>query len=356
MKTKNNYRSVVLIAGAAVFAAAGVSASQQKKEDSAYRWGRWAVLSPAAGGTEPYVAAATPGSDFNPRPCDSEGFCAGAAVTEAPEVVETCAAGSACGIATYSRTEGAGGKSGPVLADFALTTGQITDPNLGNPPGSPIDTTAFTVSGSDDPSTYPDVQSAPILATYSGGTGTIQRTVSTVESFDPVTLDQTTSLDTSTLSHDNQDTSQSVDFNGVDSGYWQQLAEQQVANIITNQGTTTTLSDADGYFVYGMTPTIEQMETFAAGHASAVYNGLVLDYASPVALTFDFNSSTFAGDFTTANGFNGFQIDGAVSGVNFSASDAGKTVNGSFFNGGFNASGAVNNGTQTGVFSADLAN
>ncbi len=85
--------------------------------------------------------------------------------------------------------------------------------------------------------------------------------------------------------------------------------------------------------------------------SSATYNGFVLDYASPVQLNFNFDSNTFNGNFGTANGFNGFEIDGAVKGVNFSAADAGKEVVGSFFNAGCNASGAVNNGTQLGVFS-----
>jgi hypothetical protein len=50
------------------------SAAQNKEEDSAYRWGRWAVLSPAAGGAEPYVAVNTPGSDFNARPGEASDF------------------------------------------------------------------------------------------------------------------------------------------------------------------------------------------------------------------------------------------------------------------------------------------
>ncbi len=51
--------------------------------DSAYRWGRWAVLSPAAGGVQPFVAASTPETQFNPRPCDA-GFCPEVIATETP--------------------------------------------------------------------------------------------------------------------------------------------------------------------------------------------------------------------------------------------------------------------------------
>jgi hypothetical protein len=349
-------QAAILVAGMGLCVAHSVFAVQQKEEDSAYRWGRWAVLSPAAGGTEPYVAANEPETQYNPRPCDVNGFCAEVQTTSVP-VVETCTAGAACGYATYSREEnGSGEKNGPVFASFDLTSRQVTDPNNNNPGGTPFDVTEFSVTNAQDPGTYPDVQSVTILGGYSGGSNDIQTTVGKVVSVDETTLEATTNLDTSTLSHNNQDTGQPVDLDGVDAGYWRQLAEQRVANILTDQGTTQILSDSDGYFVNGMTPTIQEMQAFAAGHASAVYNGLVLDYASPVSLTFNFNSSTFNGDFGTANGFNGFQIDGAVSGVNFSASDAGKTVNGSFFNGGFNASGAVNNGSQAGVFSTNLAN
>jgi len=52
--------------------------AQAKEQDSAYQWGRWAVLSPAAGGPEPYVAVKTPGAEFNARP--------GAASESQPEV------------------------------------------------------------------------------------------------------------------------------------------------------------------------------------------------------------------------------------------------------------------------------
>ncbi len=45
------------------------NAANQKEEDSAYQWGRWAVLSPAAGG-ESYVAPPAPDVAFNLRPGD----------------------------------------------------------------------------------------------------------------------------------------------------------------------------------------------------------------------------------------------------------------------------------------------
>ncbi len=48
-------------------------AAQQKVEDSVYQWGRWSVLSPAAGG-EAYKAALAPDAANNARPGDASEF------------------------------------------------------------------------------------------------------------------------------------------------------------------------------------------------------------------------------------------------------------------------------------------
>ena len=354
---KNMYRmkSLKRVAALGLVLALGAGqqawATQQKEEDSVYQWGRWSVLSPAAGG-DSYQAALTPDAANNARPSDADEFqpkvaSVGTTPVPPPVVVESCTAGAACSFATYSRQEGDGPKNGPVLASFELESGQS---DLGGA------VTSFSVTDAEDPAAFPDVDSVEILGTFSGGTDDIQTTKGDIVDLDETTLEATTNIDTSALSHSNQDTGQVFDFEGVDAGYWRNKAEQRVANLLTNEGTTQTLSDSDGYFVTGVTPTIEQMESFAAGRVSATYSGQVLNYSSPVELTFNFDNRTFNGDFGTANSFNGFQINGAVDGVNFSASDAGKTVNGSFFNGGFNASGAVNNGSQAGVFSTDLVN
>lgn len=68
-------KSVIAPAVAALLAAAPLAfAAQQVEQDSVYKWGRWAVLSPAAGGAEPYQAASTPGAEFNARPGDASEF------------------------------------------------------------------------------------------------------------------------------------------------------------------------------------------------------------------------------------------------------------------------------------------
>ena len=51
-----------------LFGATANAAGQKKKEeDSAYQWGRWAVLSPAAGG-QPFVSPKMPAAANNIRP------------------------------------------------------------------------------------------------------------------------------------------------------------------------------------------------------------------------------------------------------------------------------------------------
>jgi hypothetical protein len=62
------------------------SAAQAKEEDSVYQWGRWAVLSPAAGGAEPYAAVDTPGAEFNARPGDASEFQPEIASIEVPPI------------------------------------------------------------------------------------------------------------------------------------------------------------------------------------------------------------------------------------------------------------------------------
>lgn len=51
--------------------AAPVTAETEGDDDSVYSYGRWAVLSPAAGGGEPYVAALMPAAE-NLRPEESD--------------------------------------------------------------------------------------------------------------------------------------------------------------------------------------------------------------------------------------------------------------------------------------------
>jgi len=67
-------RRISYLAAATILGISQAGLVQAKEEDSAYQWGRWAVLSPAAGGAEPYVAVDTPGAEFNARPGDASQF------------------------------------------------------------------------------------------------------------------------------------------------------------------------------------------------------------------------------------------------------------------------------------------
>lgn len=60
--------------GALLALGAGQSVFVAAEADSVYEWGRWAVLSPAAGGSAPYHAALTPDAKYNARPEDANEF------------------------------------------------------------------------------------------------------------------------------------------------------------------------------------------------------------------------------------------------------------------------------------------
>jgi len=357
---------VALSVALALGAGQQVSAAQKKEADSVYEWGRWAVLSPAAGGTEPYVAALEPDAINNARPQDADEF--DPKVLSEPgapvDVVEFCEAGSSCGYASYRRSEGGESSEAEppaVLARFNLEavepapTSDVTPTLLvGGGEGDPA-AVRFDVTDSGD-AAYPDIHSVDADNLSSGlYQGEAKDVLSSELLSDGI----------STLENQQLQQSELVDvggYEGVDSGQWSDLGEQRLVAILTGDTDvppevvmgTTPLYDAGGHFVFGQTPTIEQMEAFTAGHVNAVYNGAVLDYGSAVQLNFDFGANTWNGTFSSGGGFNGFEINGGVKGVNFSASEGAREVVGSFFNGGFNASGGVRNGTQAGVFATKL--
>jgi len=369
-----NKKHLLAVSIATLLAGFTQSALAMQEDDSVYEWGRWSVLSPAAG-SEPYRAPEETVAQFNARPGEADEFDPevlsnpGQPPVNPPEVPEFCTPGSPCGFATYNASATVqaesvgpaavsqpGGSGGRVLADFQLNEQQVTDPNNTGGSGPAFDTTDFAVTNADgDPAIYPDVHSVTINGAFSSGSTDIQGLESQVTGFNTQTGDVFTNAETSTLSHQQDGNGQVYDFTGADAGYWQLVSEQRVENILGGSNYVLSRADANGHFVSGTTATLDEMERFAAGHPIATYNGFVLDYASPVSLTFDFGKYSFNGNFGSANGFQGFAIDGVVNGANFQAKDSGREVRGSFFNQGFNTSGAVNNGSQLGVFSADLA-
>ena len=65
-------KHLIALAISTVLAIGQSALAQEPAGDSAYQWGRWAVLSPASGG-EPFRAPDAPGADFNVRPGDLYG-------------------------------------------------------------------------------------------------------------------------------------------------------------------------------------------------------------------------------------------------------------------------------------------
>ena len=90
--------------------------AQEPAGDSAYQWGRWAVLSPAAGG-EPFSAPDAPGAAYNVRPGDLYG----------PEV-----------LSTQAPPVGPPTVGPPTVGDVDPTVPIITQPPTVRTPPSPI--------------------------------------------------------------------------------------------------------------------------------------------------------------------------------------------------------------------------
>jgi len=385
----NTARSLVALGVVlALGSSQAVWAAQQKEEDSAYQWGRWAVLSPAAGG-EPYVAPQEPDAARNARPGEADEFQPKALVDDVTPPVDIagfCDAGAACGYATYSQnTDGeerlratavpegfdlsGQDPDGPVLARFNLEKFPVAGPadTLNEGEGVQFDAAEVakggqggttgarfqvTDTGNDN---FPDINSVDMDNRFGESvfTGEGVPQVEEVVLNSAGSFTRTTTTQVSTAKETNG-------YDGVATGQWSD-GEEVVRQLISRDedgGTFEVLRQFDffqsgGSFVFGTTATLDEMDRFSAGNVQATYRGVVLDYNSAVTLNFDFRSDTFRGNFATENGFSGFEIDGNVQGINFAAQDGAKAVTGSFFNAGRNASGAVNNGTQLGVFATD---
>ncbi len=371
-----NTTKKLVVAGIALALGMGTTANaaQKKEEDSAYKWGRWAVLSPAAGG-EPYVSHLTPDAVNNARPGEADEFQPNVLeedVTPPVAIDGFCEAGSSCGYATYSNlSDEEDGRvtfasvpegfdlseenpNGPVLARFNLETSPI-DYGEG-------DFAAAAVVGEEDSDqiarfevfdtgneNFPDIESVEM----EGG----EVYFSGVERSRTTNMSEDGSTGSSSLITKVSSIEKMYDFDATEAGSWSDQTETQTRITKSDSGGIPTVQfdffSSGGFFVFGKTATIEQMETFAAGNVTAVYQGAVIDYGSAVTMEFDLGEKTVHGVFASENGFNGFHADGRVDGINFAGSNGDKKFTGSFFNAAENVSGAVNNGSQLGVFSAD---
>ncbi|HHJ13550.1 MAG TPA: hypothetical protein ENJ79_04120 [Gammaproteobacteria bacterium] len=355
-------KTTISLLAAGVILAMGSAASPAapgKEDDSAYKWGRWAVLSPAAGQREP-VARLTPQAANNARPGEADPF--DPKVQDSPSgdtlPASYCTAGANCGYATYYPGPGDSLQPtaaipgydqsdseppGPVLAQFGLQRGIGGDTE-----GSGGASTRFQVSGTNDPD-YPDLNSVGMDSFGNSSFGV--ESGQTVSSLDNGDVSRTRYRNQSAI----------VEFGNrlADTGTWTHEARSQTTltfpeprNGQLAQRTDGTLA-GHGFFAYGSTPTLQEMERFMSRNAVAEYRGSVLDFNSSMSMRFNFRDNSVVGRFASENGFNGFTATGRVNGGNFAARDGANGFVGSFFAGGENVSGAVKNATQLGVFSAD---
>ncbi len=84
---KFNGKLVALGLGLALGSTQSALAATLQEEDSVYDWGRWSVLSPAAGG-EPYHGAIEPQASHNVRPGDAAEFLPKVSSVSGPSEVE----------------------------------------------------------------------------------------------------------------------------------------------------------------------------------------------------------------------------------------------------------------------------
>ena len=97
-------------------------AAQQQEEDSVYRWGRWAVLSPAAGG-DSYEGQVTPDAANNARPGEASEFQPVVAAIGTPPVPPV-------------QPPSIGPDPGGPIGNLPLPP--APPPSIGNNPGGPI--------------------------------------------------------------------------------------------------------------------------------------------------------------------------------------------------------------------------
>ncbi len=355
-----------LIALGITAALSGVSSSsyaaQEKEIDSAFQWGRWAVLSPAAGNPE-YQAVSLAGAGNSDRDdiLPNAGGTDGGQPPVDPPVTGNgfCNAGSSCGYATYSSQTGEeeGTGNGPLLAKFSLETSTASSTGEGAQIAAISgDRASFSVTEAGDVN-FPDIQSVDLNEDNEGfwsGTGTPVSSSADLN-------DAGTRIDTTTTHISGIEEVEANNFDGVDTGHWTDTVETSDQFVPSDEdlvgvdipSQTISFSHSSGFFVHGNTATIEQMQAFTAGSANAVYQGKMLGFGSPVTLQFNFSGGDFNGIFGDGNGFIGFEIGGVIQGVNFVADDGQNVVDGSFFNDGLTAAGAAKNQTQQGIFVTD---
>lgn len=321
-----NFSKSLLTLG--IFAAlAGISGgaaavAKDADDDSVYRWGRWAVLAPAAG-TEDLLAFAPAGSNDLDR-CEAAANCpepqaeAEPGPTPEPVVQVPCAAGAACGFTRIDRRNPDGSTDDSTTGLFALEL---------QADGEGGGTVGFRVN----PGEPGEIASGDLPATI-GPTR-----------FRSTDLDDPSQAGGRIVAGETD----------IVEGFWRQI----------------TGSALDGEFRVGTAATAGEMAALMdqldlGGAVVGVYEGSTASSmrgATDVRMTMNFGTSEWTGQFTGSqvqfDAGGQIQDSGFVSdAARFSSNIATGTVQGAFVNAGHNAIGAFEVTDTAGIHDADVFN
>lgn len=328
--------SSVLMAGTWATA----SAKTAEDDDSVYRWGRWAVLAPAAGNEE--VIAFAPAGTNDLGRCESAANCPSPSgsqnVPEEPEqppeqpvATSPCEAGAPCGFARVDHPFDASQKTKPKSSDvvpFGLTLDEEGE------------SLAFVV----DPGAADEIDSGDVKASYNNDSSGKPLGVNTVRG-------NSSDLRGEIQAYNEQNEAALVQ------GRWRNTGSGVSEDTIIN----------GGEYVWGVTATADQMQSLISslgGDMTAIYQGITMGTTNgnegTVTLDINFSSSTWSGNF---NGDLKFSASGDVinSGFvsnadGFSNNIASGEVKGGFVNAGNNAIGGYEVVDTNGIQAADVFN
>lgn len=331
--------SSVIMAGVCTTAAAQTA----EEDDSVYRWGRWAVLAPAAG-PEEVIAFSPPGSNDLGR-CESAANCPSPINgpqnnpnspgetppgEEPPVATGPCQAGMPCGFARIDyRVSGSSQPSARHvgLIDLSLVDGRDTED---------ASSVAFSITGPSAPD------------------------------------GEVVNLNSETLSADVGDEGFRSTARGSLSSISGRITRDQVNDVAVVEGPWRQIGPAGafahgGEFVWGLTATADQMSALMGQLSGGLGGDLVAAYTGATAtggtinLDFNFSNATWAG--TVSGTVMTFDAGGVINNSNF-VSDAGQfspnvatgDLQGAFVNAGNNAIGSFEVVDQGGLREADVFN
>lgn len=322
--------SSVLMAGTWATA----SAKTAEDDDSVYRWGRWAVLAPAAG-VEEVIAYAPAGTD-NLGSCESSENCPTPILTDTPEppvppvppvATSPCEAGMPCGFARVDLPFDPSQANKPVSSDIVPFELMLDDG---------AQTVAFVV----DPGSVNGIQSATVPASIQ--TGKVPGAVNTSRG-------------------------SSVVLRGEIQARNPQAALVQGLWANTSNGGSESVNVDGGEFVWGITANADEMQSLISslgGDMTAVYQGITMGTTNgnegAVRLDINFGNATWSGQFDADISFaaSGDVVNsGFVSNANgFSGNIVSGEVKGGFVNAGNNAIGGYDVIDTNGIQAADVFN